>query len=527
MKKHIFVFLLASLMMAAALALPLPSRAQDRPPLHPAVKDLCKTRYPGHEITAFSGFGNDDAGQWALVLSKEGQHLLAVVEKAKDEPAYHLTIENPGAFMPGDSRPSVFIDTGGGDSLFLSFTKDNQHWSFHAVKSGGAWGQVNLILRTTLDEENAQEWLMDEADGWLHAEEVLTDGNDNVKARASYPMIPVPQLAGRLLLSNFHWQSFPSHPNHLLTGSPPASESLAALTPAGWTLTHVDLNWGGIYLLGRDQEGITRLMLKRWQPGGAEGSKGRFVDTLSRPLPDSSWCSAQVNGQVVYLYTSEAGPGFTLAWDGDGRWRLAFVMGVDWFAKGPRYLFSHDHREANYFFGELPWDDIREIDLAAIPLDFEGAMKQLDQSQWAVVNNPNPKDRLHLRSQPEKQAASRGKFYNGTPMKVLARKGAWVQVDLAGLSGWMMADYLAFGPDMNQVRPAFPGLVGLDSLDHQDMPLYSSPDEGSPVIARRNISYSTSYWIIGVHGEDWLYVYFFQEDLGGYMKKEWFWEGNG
>ena len=64
----------------------------------------------------------------------------------------------------------------------------------------------------------------------------------------------------------------------------------------------------------------------------------------------------------------------------------------------------------------------------------------------AVVNNPNPQDRLHLRVLPDTQAQSLGKYYNGVHVRVLGGStGAWVRVSVAGVEGYMQSRYLAFG----------------------------------------------------------------------------------
>ena len=56
---------------------------------------------------------------------------------------------------------------------------------------------------------------------------------------------------------------------------------------------------------------------------------------------------------------------------------------------------------------------------AQLPNSVEALPAAMDKTGWAVVNNPNPADRLHLRVSPERGATSLGKFYNGTPVQVL------------------------------------------------------------------------------------------------------------
>ncbi|MBP3657271.1 MAG: SH3 domain-containing protein [Clostridia bacterium] len=70
-------------------------------------------------------------------------------------------------------------------------------------------------------------------------------------------------------------------------------------------------------------------------------------------------------------------------------------------------------------------------------------------AQAAVVHNgSDPSARLHLREQPDKGAASLGRFYTGTPVEIIADAGGgFVQVVIgsgrACVSGYMLAQYLA------------------------------------------------------------------------------------
>lgn len=531
MKKPLSVCLFLALL---TCLLP-PAHALERPTLHPDVIALCQKAYPEHSITTSDGFGNEAAGQWALVLTKEGQHVLVVVEKAKDEPAYRFTIENPTAFMPGNSHPRVMIDSAG-DVLFIGFEKEEMFWHFDARKHAGAWGDVGLILSSpsattdSQDEGPRKEWLMLVQDGQLFSQQLFTDQEDNINYRYSYPPIPVPRLAEKVHLSNYNWQDFPEAPILLVdSDGQPDPDVQAALTPGGWTLISTGINPGGIYVLGVDAQGQTRLLLKRWQhePVTTTNSQGSFVDTLSAPLPAGVRLKTDIWGEGLSLYQDDQNRAFSFGWHQDKTWHLSFVMAQDWYAARLHYLYHPSSPDDTYYYGDFPFGDIRDIKLERIPGTFSEAKEILDQNGWAKVNNPNPKDRLHLRAKPNRNADSLGKFYNGTPVRVLERRGEWVKVQVAHLSGWMMRQYLAFGADANQVQPAFAQMMGLESLEGQEVPLYTRPDEKSPVTARRAIIYSQRYWIIGVVEEDWFFVYFYDDDIGGYILQKWFFEGNG
>jgi len=63
---------------------------------------------------------------------------------------------------------------------------------------------------------------------------------------------------------------------------------------------------------------------------------------------------------------------------------------------------------------------------------------------YAVVNNPNPADRLHLRAQPRVDAPSLGRYYNGVAVEVLSAPSAsWYEVRIGSTVGYMSSQYLA------------------------------------------------------------------------------------
>lgn len=165
--------------------------------------------------------------------------------------------------------------------------------------------------------------------------------------------------------------------------------------------------------------------------------------------------------------------------------------------------------------GNLPNDNLLTIDVDALPWTRKELRAALDDTGWALVNNPNPADRLHLRTAPDKAAASLGRFYNGMPVKVLAEKGDWCQVQIGtGLTGWMMKKYLAFGADMAAVKSAFPVLM--PTPEHEEDALFADDDlsqryeiDGTYVVC--GVSAAGHYIILTDRGEvvyapqDWLY----------------------
>lgn len=74
------------------------------------------------------------------------------------------------------------------------------------------------------------------------------------------------------------------------------------------------------------------------------------------------------------------------------------------------------------------------------------------------ISNPDPTDRLHLRTTPEKSAKSLGKYYNGTiaTLKGFTLDGEWVKVELYGRTGYMMTDYVTIEGKTNRTRYGIP-----------------------------------------------------------------------
>ena len=71
---------------------------------------------------------------------------------------------------------------------------------------------------------------------------------------------------------------------------------------------------------------------------------------------------------------------------------------------------------AGFRYGNHPYSDVTDLPFAEFPTTYEEAMQHLDRTNWAVVNNPNPADRLYLRGKASKEGRNLGTFYNRTPV---------------------------------------------------------------------------------------------------------------
>ena len=109
----------------------------------------------------------------------------------------------------------------------------------------------------------------------------------------------------------------------------------------------------------------------------------------------------------------------------------------------------------------------------------------LANSDGAVVNNPNPNDRLHLRVSPSTTAASMGKYYNGAPLMILEyRDDGWMKVGVGypgdgkpTYQGYMLAKYVTnfFGGAADKVKSAMPEYMATST----EWELYSKPSKSA------------------------------------------------
>lgn len=172
--------------------------------------------------------------------------------------------------------------------------------------------------------------------------------------------------------------------------------------------------------------------------------------------------------------------------------------------------------------GTLPFDPFAD-ELTALPSTLEELNARLDRTDLAVVCNPDPNDRLHLRTKPSREANSLGKFWNGTPVRVLDERDGWCQVEIGTdgrLIGWMMKKYLVTGLKMDQVTPCFSQQILREDEAETKTPIYTD------LTLTEQYCTHSSWHLMGVVN-DWLYVVVTDEGETGYAPMEWFFDGNG
>ena len=183
-----------------------------------------------------------------------------------------------------------------------------------------------------------------------------------------------------------------------------------------------------------------------------------------------------------------------------------------------------------YVYGNHPYDDVTDLPFADFPTTYEEAMQHLDRTNWAVVNNPNPADRLYLRGKASKEGRNLGKFYNRTPVYVEEIRGDWAYVRIGrATTGYMMTKYLAFGEDADKVECAFPQLEVREEyrLNVADETTYEfevldEPKKSAPYTRWHS---GDNWGVIGIKGN--YYIVMNDNENVCYIPQSHLWAGNG
>lgn len=341
-------------------------------------------------------------------------------------------------------------------------------------------------------------------DGMLY---IKTVGFDPIAAPAERDLIPVPLSKDVLALGEEQIiAQFQQNGEWFLSQLSPMPFDRERLSLHG-SLIDFDLQENCLIALTGDTDSARYLSVV------SRDADGNYQTKTTRPLPSTAYLDTfhAGEGEIQLEWNQQhCQAGYTLSSKGD--WQLSWVMNSDEngsFDYGVSFYQVRLNDEQR-FIGSLQGLDLWDADLKKLPRNEKELKAALDRTGWAVVHNPNPADRLHLREKADKSSPSLGKFYNGTPVQVLKKQGDWYQVRIgqSALTGWMMKKYLAEGERMDAVRPAFPDLVPRDAYyNHPDL-----PDSG--------------YDLIGVYQEK-QYILLSRDGEISLAPMDWFFPGNG
>ena len=479
-----------------------PALAEDDPTA------LFLTAHPGYEITASEACGNTAAA----ILTHEAKKVLCIAERVNGTWAF--TIDNPNALLNHEARDyHLFMDT---DNAVYWYCEpwDTREW-YGATKVNGVWQMASPIFTTnwSTDFSDSREVVLSWGDGKLTRTQHLIDENDNIVSTTELMPLPASWLDGMTTLSDFDVNQLPTFQADIPTVMEGRALELAAkeLLP--------DYAYVGGALL-RDE-----LHLLMDKPDGTRVFVGVLWDgewklTESTPLPKDTRYGNENFTDYLYIPGPDHITIHVTHWP-DGTWGVNFLMPDSaMFTLGRNYLADSPIWWADTMLvGNLPWSDITTIDWSTLPQDIDEARAAIDNSGWAMVNNPNPEDRLHLRVSPDRSANSRGKYYNGTFVRVLERGDTWTRVDVFGIQGWMMTKYLAFGDDMEKVQRAFNPHTTKETLTAAA--LYEVP--GGKQIGE----FTGQALVLGLVGDEWYHVWLDDTEGSGYVRQEDLWAGNG
>ena len=487
-----------------------------------AVLTLCQDAYPGYEAAMFDGWdGGEYGGQYAVLMHSDDtqDNALLIVERAAGESDYAITVDAPNAVRDGVLPDSLYIDNL--DVLFYTYGND----TYHTEKTGGVWQHISTIYGYYPERGQRYSVTSGIADGKLAFTKYIEDENENVLDTIQYPPIPAGDaFESRMLPANFDIERFILDP---ADGVNVSADMCGGFLSDGETLQNIDLKPDALAMAVETADGKHCIRVCEWNgsaytrtyesaPYAGEIALDAFHagdDQLSVSLDFSD-----------YLTLVRTDGGFQLSSFSINNAETFYFM-PDGIFDSASYTFG---RNDGAIYGDLPGLSLDSLDFAAIKSCLDDPAAMIDGSSYALVSNPDPADRLHLRAKPDKSSASLGKFYNRTPVRILERQGDWTRVRIGCgghvLEGWMMTEFLAFDTsEKAALACAFPQLFFTDVYYSGGVPLLKSPDGKSTGLTA---SPETMIFVLGVVGDDW-YIVQLRDGSVGYIPQSVLFEGNG
>ncbi|MDO5436314.1 MAG: SH3 domain-containing protein [Clostridia bacterium] len=471
----------------------------------------------------------------ACFAEKDGQTALCLLEKRND--SWELVICNQNALRREEQMPTLVLDSD--NAVFWTYLFPDKVVRFHAERDNeGRWGRVD----ETASFARGEVWYTynvswsGENGGEICRGAIVEDENGNHLTHESIEYIPASWLGGSIGLGDFDLSRFPSmgfsgDHSDPWPGQQYLSDAAAAMMPQYTCI-------GGIW-----QNGHLQFLMEK-----PDGNRVCVVCSYSDHTPRT------VNLSESSVLPKGTYPGVENFSDHLGIERQEGIQAVSiqrfsghpW--NGIRQIWNHND-ESPLMFGKncyIPvWNDknviwygthplapIRIVDWENIPASDAEAKAILNSEEYAVVNNPDPRDRLHLREKPDKDGRSLGKYYNGTPVHVYEIRGDWACVSVGDQDGWMMKKYLTFGQKDQPLLCDTSAMPQLMSVNAYEMKVYPRPEETryTTDILYINTFSDPAYQtmkIIGIIGDDWYHVWFPENEEYGFIRQSDLWQGNG
>ncbi len=450
----------------------------------------------------------------AAVIRTENGCILSVLSRNEDR--WTVEFENPHA---AGEESSVYLDTD--EMLILTdpFPGSRQQYYF---TRGEEWTLSFAVLYDSCaDEWNMyREYCASLSDGWLCRETLYTDENDNVLAR--FPGMTLPDV---LTEQEKKLESFSGFEPPFNGMGYPADDSMSvsddilfrlfgAAVSGGYRYVDGNLDRDGLQFIADRQDGARVLLCCEYAPDHS------CRITESAPLPAETRFGIENFTTTLNLGKSQSG--VSIGRNSDGTWGAKGALTKDgsWFAPGTCYVSDGGlWWNSTPYIGTVTWNDITDMDWLSLPESLEAAKAAVDPSAWATPRNPDAADRLHLRAQPDRNSRSLGKYYNGTPLRVISRGAEWTRVRVGNTEGYMMTKYLAFGEQINRLPSALTGKVAV----HPVTEILWEGEESPDLITG---SEAASMLIVGVN-EEWYLMWDPYTDRFGRIRQSDLWDGNG
>ncbi|MBQ8161512.1 MAG: SH3 domain-containing protein [Clostridia bacterium] len=467
------------------------------------------------------------SGNTAACITEDGDtRSLVILEKRSG--TWQVTVDNQTALIQKiDDLPQLYLDSDA--SLFWTYTlSDNEVLRYHSVQQpDDTWGPVDQSYFDSGFGEFTHEWdtWWSEEDGGVFIRQlIISDENDNLIGSSEMNLLPGSWAKESVCLSGFDVARFPAFLDpqfgYYFEGDGYLRDAHDTLFPGAAYVRGI-LKDGDLHFLSRKADGTLRYEIVCLIRGQAP----HLIE--SSPLPEGTMLGYEnftdclfVSGSSVSirrLSPITAGICYIYGTGMDGL--LLFGQRAAWD--------DGENSSHTILYGDHPWSDISGIDWTSLPHSLEEAARQIDSSRYAMVINPDPKDRLHLREKNDRDSRSQGKYYTGTPLLVLETKKDWVHVSVGritdgGQSGWMMKKYLTIGRKdvpLQLDTSAMPQLMEQSEF----LNVYQSPDVSKKCIVHRG----DSYLVIGLIGEKWYHIWFPESGEFGFVLQSDLWEGNG
>ncbi len=471
--------------------------------------------------------------QWgntaACFAETDGVKRLIVLEK--QDGGWQIVIDNPTALIQDADWPKLYLDSD--QSIYWTYVLSEQVVvRYHSYRNtDGRWSPVDQFHGDSGYGEFTHIWNT----SWNGEEIIRTfsmaNENDNDQGVQLMQILPASWLADCIWLEDFNVSRFPTFfaetYDCFATENKRFFRDAAAVLMPDYTFIKGMLKNDAMHFLMEKPDGSRLYVVCEYM----SHREVRLIESL--PLPegtvlgyenftDSLW----IDGRCVTIH---------LLYNGSAGIEYIYDDAANYEDSGGFLFFGHRTvwdgsvvPTQTTLYGDHPWDDITQIDWNTLPHSLEEASSQMDSGNYAMVVNPNPADRLHLRERADKGSRSQGKYYTGTAVGVMAQDGDWTQVTFGDWNSWvngyMMRRYLSFGQPgsalrldlsaMPQLSPAFPILK-----------VYRQPQAGSYVTHWQESHESMR--VIGIIGDEWYHVWFPATGEYGFVRQSDLTAGNG